>query len=146
MRCRKATWVRIRVSEPSRPAVLFVMDSSSRVHHQILKPEKRIYVENSLYIISTNSKYRGFNATCMFCGARKGNQANSGYILQRNQKEALRLPHAPKYRRQSQIFILSSEVVTAAIDAASAPNDVILEYDDLLPSSSQDSKRSRHSL
>jgi hypothetical protein len=34
--------------------------------------------------------------------------ANSGYISQRNQKEALHVPPVPKCRRQSQIFILSS--------------------------------------
>ena len=81
---------------------------------------------------------------CNLCFAslpEKEIQANSGNTFQRNQKEALHLPHDPKFRRQSQIFILSSATAPIAVmHVASALHNeyynVILDDDDSLPSSS----------
>ena len=121
-----------------------------------LKTSKRNSVEKLLYITErftgSNSKYRGFTATCMFCGfSRKGNSSQFRVHFTKESEGGTTCSACTKvpvaitdfYIQQRDLYL--AQKGTKNMAAATALHSAILNDDDSLPSSSQDSKRSRHS-
>jgi hypothetical protein len=168
----------IRVSEPSRPIILFspinvcamaqmdcyptkaIMDSVVNVpRHPApsnIVASKKNSVEKLLYLTErfTSAKYRGFYATCMFCGfSRKGNSSQFRVHFTKESEGGTTCSPCPKvpaaitdfYIEQRDIFLTKKG--SKNMEAATALHNAVLD-DGSLPSSSQESnlsKRSRQS-